>query len=269
MSTSAPDERYAASYGDLAGKAAIVTGTSRGIGTGIARVLGRQKMKLALTARSAEAGEAFAGKLRAEGVDCFFLAADLAADGEGRRVFDAAAERFGRIDLLVNNAAHLSSKGFLELDEQTWRTSCEANVRMIYAMSRPAAQHMAAGGGGCIIHISSVGGLRAHRGLAGYDAAKGAVDALTRAMAVDLVPHGIRVNAVAPGATLSHPDSPRTQKWADHAAPHIPLGRLATNEEIGHAVAFLASAAAAYITGQVLYVDGGMTVQLCPHGIHL
>ncbi len=123
---------------------------------------------------------------------------------------------------------------------------------------------MAQQAGGCIIHISSVGGLRAHRRLAGYDASKGAIDALTRSMAVDLAPHGIRVNAVAPGAIQTRPG-----RQDRRPAEGIPLGRLGQPEEIGEAVAFLASGAAAYITGQVVYVDGGLTVQLTPPNVFI
>ena len=266
------DEANAAAgarYPDLAGQAGIVTGTSRGIGCGIARVLGRQGMRLALAARSAEAGEAFAAGLRAAGVDCLFVAADLSTPEGAKAVFDAAVARFGRVNLLVNNAAHLGSKPFLDLDEETYRVSFEQNMRMIYGLSLLVARHMAAAGGGTIIHISSVGGQRAHRGLAGYDASKGAINALTRSMAVDLAPSRIRVNAVAPGLT---PEPRRVERHPEHYAKtcsYIPLGRPGTPEEIGHAVAFLASEAAAYITGQILFVDGGLTAQLTPPGIRV
>ena len=114
-------------------------------------------------------------------------------------------------------------------------------------------------GGGCIINISSAGGLRAHRGLAGYDASKGAIDSLTRSMALDLAPLGIRVNAVAPGQIRNVP----------REAGGIPLGRSGTPEDVAAMVAFLASDAAAYITGQVIYVDGGLTAQLSPPGIFI
>jgi NAD(P)-dependent dehydrogenase (short-subunit alcohol dehydrogenase family) len=131
---------------------------------------------------------------------------------------------------------------------------------MVYELSVRAARYMVEHGGGTIINISSVGGLRAHRGLAGYDAAKGAVDSLTRSMALDLAPHGIRVNAVAPGQTRSG-DARKLEG--------VPVGRSGTPLDIAAAVAFLASDAAAYITGQVLYVDGGLTAQLTPPGIFI
>jgi len=252
--------RVSARFPDLAERAAIVTGASRGIGVGIARVLGRQGMKLVLTARSQEAGESVAAELSAAGVECLWVTADIASTEGAQRVFNAAVERFGTIYLLVNNAAKRESVPFLKLDEGPFHETFERNVRMVYGLSFHLARHMTEARSGCIIHVSSVGGLRAHRGLAGYDASKGAIDALTRCMALDLGPHGIRVNAVAPG---------QTRGAAFHKLDGVPLGRAATPEDIGAAVAFLASDAAAYITGQVLYVDGGLTAQLTPPGIFI
>lgn len=260
-------------FPDLAGKSAIVTGASRGIGCGIASVLGAQGMKLVLAARPGEGGEEFTERLAATGVECTWVGADLATADGARQVFDEAINRFGRVDLLVNNAAFKGSKSILELDEELYSMSFERNVRMVYELSYLVARHMVDAAGGNIINISSVGGIRAHRRLAGYDAAKGAIDALTRSMAVDLAPMGVRVNSVAPGATASAPegfwDKPRRAEKKAELESRIPLGRLATVEDIGNAVAFLASAAASYITGQVLYVDGGITTQLSPPGIRL
>jgi len=261
--------RPAAQFPDLAGKVAIVTGTSRGLGCGIAEVLGEQGMKLTLSARSAEEGQAFTQKLTGAGVDSLWVAADLATPEGALRVYEAAIERFGRIHLLVNNAAHLPSAHFLQLDEDMYRKSFEANVRVVYGLSLHVARHMAEAGGGSIIHLSSVGGLRAHRNLAGYDASKGAIDALTRSMALDLAPFGIRVNAVAPGAMRNRPDRPEDTRWAKKHAALIPLNRRGTGRDVGYAVAFLASEAASYVTGQVLYVDGGVTAQLSPPDIFI
>lgn len=269
MSEGHAPRRVSATFPDLAGKTALVSGTSRGIGCGIAEFLARQGMRLALCARSAEAGEAFAAKLRADGAECFFVAADLATAEGARRVFDGAVARYGRIDLLVNNAAFLRSWPILKLDEEKYRTSFEANMRMVYGLSYLVARHMVEKGEGNIVHISSVGGLRAHHDLSGYDASKGAIDALTRSMATELAPHRIRVNAVAPGLTLTRTLRP---EWVEHfkrKTDGIPLGRAGTPEEMGAAVAFLASDAGAYITGQVLYVDGGLTAQLTPPGIYI
>ena len=255
-----------ARFPDLAGRAAIVTGTSRGIGCGIAEVLAEQGMKLLLAARSAEKGAAVAERLRSTGADCHFVPADLVTADGAKEVFDQAVTRFGRVHLLVNNAARLRSRSILELDEAEYRQSFEGNMRIIYGPSQLASRHMADAGGGSIIHISSVGGLRAHRGLAGYDASKGAIDALTRSMALDLAPHGVRVNTVAPGA-IGPDEIRRASGEPCRRAGLIPLGRTGTPREIGWAVAFLASDVAGYITGQVLYVDAGLTTQLVPPGI--
>lgn len=259
----AEGDQVTARFPDLAGRTAIVTGASRHIGVGIAEYLGRQGMKLVLAARSTEKGEAVAARLRSSGVDCLWVTADLSTPEGAKRVFDEAVGRYGRIHLLVSNAARLHSKPILELDEDEYRRSFEGNVRMVYGLGRLVAQHMADSGGGAIVHISSVGGLRPHRGLAGYDASKGAMDVLTRSMAMDLAPHGIRVNSVAPGLIprLRHPGQ------TVPSAKYIPANRPGTPEDVAAAAAFLASDAAGYITGQVLYVDGGLTTQLSPPGI--
>ena len=256
-------------FPDLAGKTAIITGANRGIGKGIAEFLGRQGMKLVLTARSEPEGLACTRELQECGVEALWVTADVSCAEDAEQVFQSALDRFGHVDLLVNNAANLHSKTFLELDHEQYAASFERNVRIVYHLSFLAAHHMAERHAGSIIHISSVGGLRAHRGLAGYDASKGAMNALTRSMAVDLAPSGIRVNAVAPGATASRPMTPENKAFRKKQASGIPLGRLGTCEEIGAMTAFLASDAGAYITGQIIYVDGGLTTQLTPPGIFI
>ena len=256
-------------FPDLDGKVAIVTGASRGIGQGIATLLGRQGMKLVLTGRTEETGQVFTQQLADNGVEALWVTADLAVADHAEQVFTATLEQFGTIDLLVNNAAHMPSAPFLELDEETFTVSCENNVRIVYHLSFRVAHFMADKQSGVIINISSVGGLRAHRRKAGYDASKGAMDALTRSMAVDLAPHGIRVNGVAPGATWNKPLPSDASALRPENAAGIPLGRKGVPEEIGAAVAFLASDAGAYITGQTLYVDGGLTAQLTPPGIFI
>jgi 3-oxoacyl-[acyl-carrier protein] reductase len=267
--TSETAQHISVNFPDLAGKTAIVTGASRGIGQGIAEFLGRQGMKLTLTARSEDKGQAFTLELIEKGVEAFWVSADLSDFKQAKRVFEAALDRFGTVDLLVNNAANLKSVGFLDLDQEQYQLSFENNVRIVYQISYLTAKYMAARKGGVIINISSVGGLRAHRGKSGYDASNGAMDAFTRAMSLDLAPYGIRVNAVAPGATRSRPMTPEYKAFTEKQSKGIPLGRVGTCEEIGAAVAFLASDAASYITGQALYVDGGLTTQLTPPGIFI
>jgi 3-oxoacyl-[acyl-carrier protein] reductase len=254
-------------FPDLAGRVAIVTGTSRGIGWGIAKFLAGQGMNLVVTARSADEGRS--GELEQAGAQCLSIQADLSTREGAEEVASKAIERFGRVHLLVNNAACLHSRAFLKMEEEVYRTSFEQNMRIVYNISLRIARHMADCGGGNIVNISSVGGLRSHRGLAGYDASKGAMDALTRSMSLDLAPSGIRVNAVAPGATDTRPGHASYDKARANARERVPLGRMGRMEDVAAAVAFLGSDASSYITGQILYVDGGITTQLCPPGIFI
>jgi NAD(P)-dependent dehydrogenase (short-subunit alcohol dehydrogenase family) len=259
----------AATYPDLAGKAAIVTGASRGIGCGIARVLAGQGMKLVLCARSEDRGTAFAQELTDEGADCCWVTADLTTPAGAEVLCAAAFDRHDRIDLLVNNAARLGGGDFLDMDEDVYRTWFEGNTRMVVGPTRLVAPRMVEAGGGGIVNISSVSGIRAHRGHVPYDASKGAIDSFTRAIALELAPHGIRVNAVAPGATWHRTGRPGYEAKLKRAEAGIPLGRIGQPVDVGNAVAFLASDAASYVTGQVIYVDGGLTTQLTPPGIFI
>ncbi len=256
-----------ARYPELAGKVAVVTGSSRGIGKGIALRLAKEGMKVVINSRTPEDVEATTMELRALGAEAIGVPADQSTTEGVRLIHEQTLSAFGTIHLLVNNAANLKRLHFFEVDEGLLDSHLATNIRGPYLCTYYAAQQMRdAGHGGNIIHISSVGGLRAHwRGLP-YDMTKGALDAMTRAMALELAADGIRVNAVAPGATL-------TERWPDvnhprmiEVANRIPLKRFGEGVEIGAAIAFLASDDAAYITGQVLYVDGGITAQLSPPG---
>jgi NAD(P)-dependent dehydrogenase (short-subunit alcohol dehydrogenase family) len=251
-------------YPELAGQVAIVTGSSRGIGRGIAMRLAREGMKVVINGRTSATVEATAAEMRGLGVDVLAVPADVGRTEDVDRLFDQTLRAFGTVDLLVNNAANLRRVHFFEVDESLLDDELASNIKGPYMCSYRAAEVMREAGGGSIIHISSVGGLRAHWSGLPYDVTKGAIDAMTRAMALELAAHGIRVNAVAPGATRTErtlpPEHPRLQA----IARRVPLGRFGLPLEIGAAVAFLASPDASYITGQVIYVDGGITVQLSP-----
>ena len=243
---------------------AVVTGSSRGIGRGIAMRLAREQMKVVINARDAEDLQATTAALRGLGAEALAAPADLSRSEGVGFLFDETLKAYGAVHVLVNNAANLRRDHFFEVDEELLDDELATNVRGPYLCAHRAAGVMRALGAGSIIHISSVGGLRAHwRGLP-YDVTKGAIDAMTRAMALELAPFGIRVNAIAPGAIytrgLTVPDEPRLRE----VSSRIPLGRVGLPLEIGAAAAFLASDDASYVTGQVLYVDGGLTVQLSP-----
>lgn len=262
--------RVSARFPDLEGKSAIVTGASRGIGLAISEFLGRQGMKVTMVSRSAEKGEAITADLQAAGIDCQWVTADLAKLDEARTVMESAVGCFGAVDLLVNNAAWKGSKPFLDLEPDIYAASFEDNVRIVYGLSRQVARHMVdRGAGGSIVHMSSVGGQRAHWGTVGYDASKGAIESLNRAMAIELAATNVRVNAVAPGWTPPRSTFDKAPERVVGKSKLIPMGRPGTCEDVAALVAFLGSDAAAYITGQVIYVDGGLMAQLAPPGINI
>jgi NAD(P)-dependent dehydrogenase (short-subunit alcohol dehydrogenase family) len=251
-------------YPEFDGQAAIVTGSSRGIGKGIALRLAKEGMRVVINgldeARVAEA----VGEMKAVGIEALGVPSDVGTTGGVEKLVGETMRAFGRVDVVVNNAADLRRVPFLEVDEAMLDNQLAANIRGPFLLSARTAEIMKANGGGNIIHISSVGGLQAHWPGLPYDMTKGALDSMTQAMALDLAEYGIRVNAIAPGATATErtPDleDPRIQA----VSKRIPLLRFGLAEEIGAAVAFLVSPDAGYITGQIIYVDGGLTAQLSP-----
>ena len=269
METASLYESIHPRYPELSGQVAIVTGSSRGIGKGIAIRLAREGMKVVINSRTPEAVEATAAELCELGAEALAVPADVGRTEDVNRLFEETLRAFGRVDLLVNNAANLRRLHFFEVDESLLDDELASNIRGPYMCSYRAAEVMREAGSGNIIHISSVGGLRAHwRGLP-YDVTKGAIDAMTRAMALELAAYGVRVNAVAPGATYTGRHFPLDHSRMEAVAQRIPLKRFGMPLEIGATVAFLASPDAAYITGQIIYVDGGITSQLSPPGAPL
>ena len=254
-------------YDELHGQVAVITGAAKGIGQGIAIRLAREGMRLVAVDIDAEALAFTANALQDLGATVLSYQGDLSQAASIHQLFQLALGRMQTVDLLVNNAADLQRSSLLEEHEGLLELQLTTNIRGPYLCSQHAAAIMRAAGGGSIIHISSVGALRAHhRGLP-YDVTKGAINAMTRAMAVDLARYQIRVNSVAPGVTHTY----RTKAQAGTAAyrtaaDRIPLRRFGTVADISSMVAFLASTEASYLTGQVIYVDGGITAQLSPPG---
>jgi NAD(P)-dependent dehydrogenase (short-subunit alcohol dehydrogenase family) len=252
-------------YPELRGQLAIITGSSKGIGQGVAARLAREGMKVVINSRTPETVEATAAQLRAVGAEAIGVPADLSTDEGINRLFAETERAYGTVHLLVNNAADLRRYHFFEMPEGMVDYQLAASVRAPYVCAERAAAIMRRDGhGGSIINISSIGGLRAHwRGLP-YDVAKGAINSMTQAMALELIEFGIRVNAIAPGpievGKSPPPGDPRLQAWINR----VPSKRLGTPLDIGGAVAFLASPDADYIIGQVLVVDGGVVTQISP-----
>jgi NAD(P)-dependent dehydrogenase (short-subunit alcohol dehydrogenase family) len=252
-----------ARYPELRGQVAVVTGSSRGIGAAIAARLAREGMRLVVAGLDTAETENAAAALRGEGVEVLALPGDLSDDTLIDVLFERTQAAFGRIDLLVNNAADLHRVRASELDTALIDSQFAVNLRAPLILSVRAAKIMKSTGSGSIVNISSVGGLRPHLPGLPYDITKGALDALTRTLAVDLGEFGIRVNGIAPGFTPIR-ITPENRQYLYEAAANLPMQKPGRPEDISAAVAFLASPDAAYITGQTLYVDGGLTTQLHP-----
>jgi len=252
---------------ELVNRVAVVTGGARGIGQAIARRLAGEGMRLVLADRDGETLAATVAELDRAGATVVTVEGDLADPFTIDGLFSVTAEAYGTVDVLVNNAADLTRRNALDHHPELLDLQLATNVASPYLCSQRAAAMMRdRATGGVIVNVSSVGALRAHhRGLP-YDITKGALNAMTQAMAIDLGRFGIRVNAVGPGVTHTYRADGMAEQTRQTISAQIPLGRFGTTAEIAAAVAFLASDEAAYITGQVLYVDGGITAQLSPPG---
>jgi 3-oxoacyl-[acyl-carrier protein] reductase len=267
---SADFEAIPARYPELAGQVAVVTGSTRDVGRGIALRLAREGMRLVVNSRTPAAVETTTEELSSLGADVLPVVADIGVREDVDRLFSEALAHFGRIDLLVNNAADLRRKRTLDGAEALLEEQLATNIRGPFLCSVRAAEAMrASGSGGSIVNISTVGAFRAHFQGLPYDATKGAVDTMTRAMAIDLAEYGIRVNAVAPGAVRDARLPEGNPGYAQAVRERVPMGHFGLYLDVGAAVAFLASPDAAYVTGHVLYVDGGLTAQLTPRNAQI
>lgn len=250
----------------LSGLTAIVTGAGRGIGESIALTLASRGADVMVIGRSLEPLNATVAAIEANGGRAFAHHCDISAAADVATAVEAAMTRWGRIDVLVNNAAVFDEPPFFELDEQTFNTTFAINVTGTFLLSQAVARHMADAGKGSIVHISSIDSLGADGPFTAYTATKAAVVSLARTMTMELAPLGIRVNCVAPGfvnTDMVHKTS--TPKVLDHMLndfTRVPMRRLVEPQEIGAAVAFLASDDASAITGINLVVDGGLTSNL-------
>jgi len=266
------EEEYAAltpRYPELQGRVAVVTGGAKGIGLGIVLRLAREGMRVVIGDIDGETLADAAAALEPLGIPFLAIEGDLGQPGAIRHLFSETRRVYGSVDLLVNNAANLDRYRLLDEHEALLELQLATNIRGPYLCSYQAAMMMRDAGGGNIVHISSVGGIRAHwRGFP-YDMTKGAIDAMTRAMAIDLAEYNIRVNAIGPGATRTRRTPPDDHPGVQAMSGRIPLGRFGRVSELSSAVAFLASNEASYITGQIIYVDGGITAQLSPPGQNL
>lgn len=241
-------------------KVAVITGAAKGIGKGIALALAREGCNIVVVDMKSEECEAVVGEMKALGVNAIGVAADISQATAVENVFKQAGEHFGRVDILVNNAGIYPFKPFQDLTEADWDKVMAVNLKGVFLACQAAAKLMA--DNSRIINISSVASLLGFEGLTHYCASKGGLNGLTRALALELAPRKITVNAVAPGAIMTPGASQgMTDQAKEQTIAVIPLKRMGEADDIAQAVAFLASDKASYITGQVLVVDGGWTLR--------
>ena len=246
---------------DLSGKTALVTGGSRGIGRAIALRLATQGADVAFTYRgNATAAAEAVAVVEALGRRGLAIQGDARAPETADAVVKTALEAFSKIDILVNNAGVTRDDLIMRMTEEAWREVIETNLSGAFWMTKAVTRPMLKARGGRIININSVSGQAGQMGQANYSSAKAGLIGLTKATARELASRGITANAVAPGFVLTELTQDLPDALKAEITARTPLGRFGTPEEIANAVAFLASDEAAYITGQVLAVDGGLVM---------
>ena len=245
----------------LEGKSAIVTGGGRGLGAAVAELFATQGARVAVSDVDPASADATARRILDGGGEAFGLRADVTSAADAERLADAAAERFGALDVLVNNAGIASAGTVCEVTPQDWDRVMAINLKGAYLCSRYAVAHMARSGGGSIVCISSASGVIGQEGQVAYNVSKHGVIGLVRCMALDHAAEGIRVNAVCPGVMRTPMlDALSAQQLAALEAMH-PLGRIAEPAEVAQLVVHLAADESSFTTGGVFLVDGGLTAR--------
>jgi NAD(P)-dependent dehydrogenase (short-subunit alcohol dehydrogenase family) len=252
---------------ELDGRVALVTGAGMGIGEACARALAREGARVLIAEIDPEQGERVEAAIRADGGEARFVKTDVRSMQDAEAATAAAIDAWGRLDILVNNAARAIGGVVDAIDEATWNEVMTTNLTSVWRFMKCAVPHMRRQGGGSIVSMSSAQSIRGFHGWAAYATAKGGINALTQQAALDLAPDRIRVNAVAPGTIMTPLNEKVFRETADPQelidrwnAAH-PIGRFGQPEEVAQAVLFLASDRASFITGDIVKVDGGLTIK--------
>jgi 3-oxoacyl-[acyl-carrier protein] reductase len=245
---------------DFSGKVCVVTGAANGIGAACARLFAASGAKVALWDIDEAAAQALADDLAHDSAGVLARRCDVSHRAEVEAATGATIAAFGRIDVLINNAGIFRAADFLDITEEDWDAVLGVNLKGAFLVGQRIAREMARTGGGAIVNMSSVNGVMAIPTIASYNASKGGINQLTRAMALALADHGIRVNAVAPGTIATELARQAVLGSAEASARimgRTPLRRLGEPAEVAAVCAFLASDAASYMTGEIVAVDGG------------
>jgi len=246
----------------LGGRVAIVTGSSRGIGRAVALRLASEGARVVVNARQEEAlAQAVVADIQGRGGEAILVMADVSQAEGAQRLADTAFHHFGQVDILVNNAGVARDGLVVRLSEADWDRVLDVDLKGAFLCTRAVLKYMLRQRWGRIINITSVVGLMGNPGQANYAAAKAGLLGLTRAVAREVASRGITANAVAPGFIETDMTRALAPQLQEDIRGHIPLGHFGSPEDVAHAVAFLAAPEAAYITGQVVCVDGGLAMR--------
>lgn len=247
---------------DLTGKIALVTGSSKGIGAAIAKTLARQGARIALNYRSSAADAAdVVAAIQSAGGEAVPIQADVADSAAAQKLVQQTIDTYGQIDILVNNAGVTRDALLMKMKDEAWDTVLQTNLSSVYYCSKAVARPMMKKRAGRIINITSVVGLAGQAGQTNYAASKAGIIGFTKSMAKEVGARNITVNAVAPGFIPTTMTNELPEKMLAQVVENTPLGRLGNVNDVASAVAFLASDEAAFITGQILSVDGGLIMQ--------
>lgn len=252
--------------GQLDNKVAIVTGAAGGLGRATALAMFQEGAKVVMADITDEAGEAQAREFRERGGEVFYQHADIGLSADVENLVKVTVERYGKLDVLVNNAAVAIPGSVVDISEENWQRVLNINLSSVWRGMKYAIPHMLENGGGSIINISSAQSLIGFKGWSAYAAAKGGINSLTRQAAVDYSSRNVRINAIAPG-TIMTPMNERIfaemddpQPLIDRWTSLITMGRFGQPEEVAALIVFLASDASSFITGEVIRIDGGQVI---------
>ena len=249
----------------LQNKVAVITGASVGIGQSVAESFAREGARVVINSQS-DRGAAIVARIVENGGTATFVQGDVTQPEDATRIVDQTVKAFGRLDILINNAGIVLPGTVDNTSIEDWDQTIAVNVRGVFLMSKAAIQQMLKQGAGVIVHNASIAGVKGLKDRAAYCASKGAVVALTKAMAIDYVDKNIRVNCVNPGTTLTPSLQDRIDAFDDPVAAkqmfisRQPMGRLGEPQEIADGILYLASDESSFVTGAILNIDGGLTV---------